>query len=166
MPETEADTCRIYVLPKLYGAGWTDDQIQEQHSFTDGRIVPTAKRIRRLKQKRADYRLRYTRDFPIAVVEAKASYKSAGDGLQQAKEYAQIHTYSLRQGIDDGFLAPYRVHRIITTYDALGWRPSQGRTRPLRHKRFPTRNTRPRISSGPWPCWPAPRPSPAASPTS
>ncbi len=60
------------------------------------------------------------------MVEAKASYKSAGDGLQQAKEYAQIHTYSLRQGIDDGFLAPYRVHRIITTYDALGWRPSQG----------------------------------------
>ena len=90
MPETEADTCRIHVLPKLYGAGWTDDQIQEQHSFTDGRIVPTAKKIRRLKQKRADYRLRYTRDFPIAVVEAKASYKSAGDGLQQAKEYAEI----------------------------------------------------------------------------
>ena len=90
MPETEADTCRFYVLPKLYGAGWTDDQIQEQHSFTDGRIVPSAKKIRRLKQKRADYRLRYTRDFPIAVVEAKASYKTAGEGLQQAKEYAEI----------------------------------------------------------------------------
>ena len=90
MPETEADTCRVYVLPKLYGAGWTDDQIQEQHSFTDGRIVPTAKRIRRLEQKRADYRLRYTRDFPIAIVEAKAGYKTAGEGLQQAKEYAEI----------------------------------------------------------------------------
>ena len=25
-----------------------------------------------------------------------------------------IYTYSLRQGIDDGFLAPYRVHRIVT----------------------------------------------------
>ena len=49
-----------------------------------------AKRIRRGKQKRADYRLRYTRDFPIAVVEAKASYKTAGEGLQQAKEYAEI----------------------------------------------------------------------------
>jgi hypothetical protein len=36
MPETEADTCRKYVLPKLYGAGWTDDQINEQHTFTDG----------------------------------------------------------------------------------------------------------------------------------
>jgi type I restriction enzyme R subunit len=90
MPETEADTCRIHVLPKLYEAGWTDDQINEQHTFTDGRVIPTAKRIRRGPQKRADYRLRYTRDFPIAIVEAKASYKTAGEGLQQAKEYAKI----------------------------------------------------------------------------
>jgi type I restriction enzyme R subunit len=37
-----------------------------------------------------------------------------------------IYTYSLRQGIDDGFLAPYRVHRVVTTWDATGWRPSQG----------------------------------------
>ncbi|HEY3325069.1 MAG TPA: DEAD/DEAH box helicase family protein [Planctomycetota bacterium] len=37
-----------------------------------------------------------------------------------------IYTYSLRQGIEDGFLAPYRVHRIVTTWDAAGWRPSQG----------------------------------------
>jgi type I restriction enzyme R subunit len=37
-----------------------------------------------------------------------------------------IYTYSLRQGIEDGFLAPYRVHRVVTTWDATGWRPSQG----------------------------------------
>jgi len=90
MPETEADTCRIHVLPKLYAAGWVDEQINEQHTFTDGRIVPGTKRIRRLKQKRADYRLRFTRDFPIAIVEAKSRYRSAGDGLQQAKDYAEI----------------------------------------------------------------------------
>ena len=36
-----------------------------------------------------------------------------------------IYEYSLRQGIDDGFLAPYRVHRVITEWDAAGWRPSQ-----------------------------------------
>jgi len=36
-----------------------------------------------------------------------------------------VYTYSLRQGIDDGFLAPYRVHRVITTVDAAGWRPSK-----------------------------------------
>lgn len=37
-----------------------------------------------------------------------------------------IFQYSLKQGIDDGFLAPYRVHQVITTYDAAGWRPSTG----------------------------------------
>ena len=87
---TEADTCRKYVLPKLYAAGWTDDQISEQKSFTDGRIVVTGDKVRRLAQKRADYILRYRRDFPIAVVEAKSIYAKPGDGLQQAKDYAQI----------------------------------------------------------------------------
>jgi len=40
--------------------------------------------------KRVDYLLRYTRDFPLAIVEAKASYKSAADGLQQTKAYAEM----------------------------------------------------------------------------
>ena len=87
----EADTCRKYVLPKLYGAGWKRmSTINEQHTFTEGGIVIPGGKIRRRPQKRADYRLRYTRDFPIAIVEAKASYKTAGEGLQQAKEYAEI----------------------------------------------------------------------------
>src|SRR6266699_3052340 len=41
-------------------------------------------------QKRADYLLHYTRDYTLAVVEAKADYKLPGDGLQQAKDYAEI----------------------------------------------------------------------------
>src|SRR3989338_6899844 len=86
----EADTCRKYVLPKLYTAQWTDDQISEQKNFTDGRILVLGDKCRRKKQKRADYLLKYRRDFPIAVVEAKASYKTPGDGIQQAKEYAEI----------------------------------------------------------------------------
>jgi type I restriction enzyme R subunit len=90
MPLNEADTCRTYVLPKLYSAGWEDTQISEQKSFTDGRIVPVGNRAIRRPQKRADYLLRYRRDFPIAVVEAKAAYRTSGDGLQQAKVYAEI----------------------------------------------------------------------------
>ena len=39
MPLPEADTCRRYITKKLYEAGWTDDHISEQESFTDGRIV-------------------------------------------------------------------------------------------------------------------------------
>lgn len=37
-----------------------------------------------------------------------------------------LYTYSLKQGIEDGFLAPYRVHRVVSTVDAAGWRPSKG----------------------------------------
>ena len=37
-----------------------------------------------------------------------------------------LYTYSLRQGIEDGFLAPYRVHRIVTSADSVGWRPNRG----------------------------------------
>ncbi len=87
---TEADTCRKYVLPKLYAAGWNDDQINEQKSFTDGRIVVVGDKARRRPSKRADYLLRYARDFMLAVVEAKAAYKLPGDWLQQTKEYAEV----------------------------------------------------------------------------
>jgi type I restriction enzyme R subunit len=38
-----------------------------------------------------------------------------------------VYTYSLKQGIDDGFLAPYRVVRINLNVDAEGWRPEQGK---------------------------------------
>jgi hypothetical protein len=56
---TEADTCRKYILPKLYAAGWTDDQINEQHYFTDGRIVVVGDKHYRKPGKKADYLLRY-----------------------------------------------------------------------------------------------------------
>ena len=37
-----------------------------------------------------------------------------------------VYTYSLRQGIDDGFLAPYKVVRFDLDKDLTGWRPEQG----------------------------------------
>jgi len=37
-----------------------------------------------------------------------------------------VYTYSLKQGIDDGFLAPYRVIRVTLNVDAEGWRPEDG----------------------------------------
>ncbi len=88
----EADTCRRFVVPRLQAAGWENDpyRINEQVTFTDGRIIVAGRRSRRRPGKRADYILRYRPDFPIAVVEAKASYATAGAGLQQAKDYAEI----------------------------------------------------------------------------
>ena len=37
-----------------------------------------------------------------------------------------IYTYSLKQGIDDGFLAPYKVVKVTLDIDAEGWRPPAG----------------------------------------
>lgn len=37
-----------------------------------------------------------------------------------------LYTYSLHQGIQDGFLAPYRLRRILTDVDAQGYRPQPG----------------------------------------
>jgi type I restriction enzyme R subunit len=45
------------------------------------------------------------------------SYEYFGDPLFE---------YSLAQGIDDGFLAPYRVRRVVLSPDAHGWAPEQG----------------------------------------
>lgn len=87
----EADTCRKFVVPKLQAAGWDNEphRLSEQVTFTDGRIVVAGGKARRRKGKRADYILRYRPDVMLAVVEAKASYKAVGDGLQQAKDYAE-----------------------------------------------------------------------------
>jgi type I restriction enzyme, R subunit len=37
-----------------------------------------------------------------------------------------VYMYSLKQGIEDGFLAPYKVVRIDLDQDLLGWRPEAG----------------------------------------
>ncbi|MEI8571233.1 DEAD/DEAH box helicase [Methylomonas sp. LW13] len=39
-----------------------------------------------------------------------------------------VYTYSLKQGIADGFLAPYKVVRIDIDKDIQGWTPPQGMT--------------------------------------
>ncbi|MGI8682801.1 MAG: EcoAI/FtnUII family type I restriction enzme subunit R [Mycobacteriales bacterium] len=49
--------------------------------------------------------------------ENRDSYRYFGD---------PVYTYSLAQGIDDGFLAPYRVRRVVLSPDAHGWSPSPG----------------------------------------
>jgi type I site-specific restriction endonuclease len=83
----EADTCRKFVVPKLQAAGWENDpySIAEQRYFTDGRIIVRGNATSRKRGKKADYLLRYRRDFPIAVVEAKSSYKKPSDATGTGK---------------------------------------------------------------------------------
>ncbi|RVI98118.1 hypothetical protein CN193_24815 [Sinorhizobium meliloti] len=56
------------------------------HSLQLGNSVVDKRLATAIRQKRADFILRYRPDFPIAVVDANARC----DGLQQAKEYAEI----------------------------------------------------------------------------
>jgi len=39
-----------------------------------------------------------------------------------------VYSYSLKQGIEDGFLAPYKVVRMELDKDLFGWRPEKGKT--------------------------------------
>ena len=92
MSLSEADTCTKLVVPQLQAAGWDNEphSIAEQRTISDGRIVPVGKGFVREPPRRVDYLLRDKRNFPLAVVGAKPAWKTAGDGLQQAKEYAEM----------------------------------------------------------------------------
>jgi len=80
---TEADTCRELVTPKLVATGWGGEPhvIRGQRTFTNGRILLIGGRVRRSKQKRADYLLDFRRDY-LLVVEAKELGLPAETGVQ------------------------------------------------------------------------------------
>ena len=131
----EADTCRKLVCPKLESSGWDGDKhfYSEQTSFTDGRIIVAGGKPRRLKKKFSDFLLRYNRDITLAVVEAKSDKKPAGDGLQQAKDYATIlglkFAYSTngRDIIEfDYFTSLEKEVERFSTPDELWFRYQQG----------------------------------------
>lgn len=55
-----------------------------------------------------------------------------------------IYTYSLKQGIEDGFLAPYKVIRIATDVDAVGYTPEKGKVdrlgQAVEHRQYTTQD--------------------------
>jgi len=63
---TEADTCRTYVVPRLHEAGWSDEQIREQVSFTDSRIIPAGSQRRGLGLLVIDLRCGQGKTHPVA----------------------------------------------------------------------------------------------------
>ena len=140
----EADTCRTYVVPKLQAAGWENApySIAEQRFFTNpmGRIRIIGGKIVRGKPKRADYLLRYRRDFPIAVVEAKADYKTPGAGLSQAKEYAEILDLKFAFSTNGKGIVEFDyttgIERSVATFPTPAelW-ARLGKNDPLRHAR-------------------------------
>ena len=84
---SEDDTSAKFITPALYLAGWLEAAIRRQVAFTAGRIIVRGRLVTRGKCKRVDYVL-YINEFPIALIEAKHFFMAAGDGMQQALEYA------------------------------------------------------------------------------
>ena len=85
---SERDICTKYFQPALEKAGWDKiNQIREEVTFTDGRILVKGNISSRGKKKRADYILYYKPNIPIAVIEAKDNNHSVSDGIQQGLDF-------------------------------------------------------------------------------
>ncbi len=88
---SERDICTKYITPALERAGWDKmEQIREEVTFTDGRVIIRGKLVARGKAKRADYILYFKPNIPLAVIEAKANKYSVGSGMMQALKYGAI----------------------------------------------------------------------------
>jgi len=91
----EADTRALLIEPMLNRAGWTRSRVTREYyycpdwQYTPGRVVLRGGRAQRERPRVADYLLRYTDGFPIAIVEAKAEGMPASAGLEQAIRYAR-----------------------------------------------------------------------------
>ncbi len=83
----EADTRAKLIDPTLHASGWIEDKIVRDKYITPGRLID--ENGKRLRGKKPDYILLYEQSFPIAVAEAKEAGKSALEGVQQAKDYAE-----------------------------------------------------------------------------
>jgi len=86
----EADTRAKLIDPQLHKAGWKEEFILRDRYITKGEIYLAGEEARRKEKKKPDYILLYPQSFPLAIVEAKDESSSPMDGLQQAKEYAQM----------------------------------------------------------------------------
>jgi type I restriction enzyme R subunit len=102
---SEQDIRSKFISPALKKAGWTDEQVREELTFTAGRIIVRGKLVSRGKPKRADYVLYYKPNLPLALIEAKDNRHSIGDGIQQALGYAEaLNIPFVFSSNGDGFL--------------------------------------------------------------
>lgn len=114
----ESDTRLHKIDPQLKAAGWgvlDGSRITTEYTFTKGKISQTQKG----KPKRADYVLIY-KGVKLAIVEAKSDELSYAEGVDQAKQYADMlsirFTYATngnqiwemdRKTMEEHFIADY-----------------------------------------------------------
>ena len=110
---SESDICDQYITPAIARAGWDrTTQIRREFSFTAGRVIVRGKVASRGEQKRTDYLLFQSANFPLAVVEAKDNGHPVGGGMQQALAYAEaLDVPFVFSSNGDGFLFHDRTGR-------------------------------------------------------
>lgn len=87
----EENTKLKLITPAIESAGWDKKtQMFCEYSFTDGEIVVRGQMTSRKKPRRADYLLTYLPNMPLAIVEAKDTKHTVGDGMQQGISYAVV----------------------------------------------------------------------------
>lgn len=107
---SERDIISKYILPAIEQSGWNmQTQVKEEVSFTDGRIFVKGRKTKRGIRKRADIIIYYKPNIPVAVIEAKDNNHTAGTGIQQALEYAEMLDIPVAVASNgDGFVIQYR----------------------------------------------------------
>jgi type I restriction enzyme R subunit len=69
---SERDICTKFISPAIEKAGWDNmSQIREEASFTKGSVIVREEIVSRGKGKRADYKLYFKPNIPIAIVDAR-----------------------------------------------------------------------------------------------
>jgi type I restriction enzyme R subunit len=128
---SEADICAKFITPAVLDAGWDEHtQLRREVHFTKGQIHVRGKMTVRGKSNFADYVLFYKAEIPIAIIEAKDNNHAAGDGMQQALEYAEIlHIPFVFASNGDGFVL----------HDRTGMMPELESNLPLRGFPSPAR---------------------------
>ncbi len=114
----EADTCRLYVLPKLRAAGWDSDphRMNEQVTFTDGRVIVTG-RTARLKAERKDFFDQYTPQARAILDELLDKYAEHGTAqfvMPDVLELSPINQHGNVMGISRQFGGEIRLAEAVT----------------------------------------------------
>lgn len=87
---SETSIITKYILPAIIDLGWNQEQIAQEISFTDGKIIVRKKMVSRGSRKRADIILYYRDNLPLAIIEAKDNKHSVNAGMQQSLNYGNI----------------------------------------------------------------------------
>ena len=99
MSYNEADTRAKLIDPKIHACGWTEDHIKREVSA--GSIEIIAGKAKRRAKGRVDYTLRVkinstAQPVTVAIIEAKAEKLHPGQGLDQAKAYAECQRLNVQ----------------------------------------------------------------------